>query len=252
MVCLHGLRGTPADWTGVQDGLPADWRVETPALPAEPSEALAVAQAAICRGSFVLAHSMGAAVAMRVLQEHPRPVAGLVLTGSFFPPARNGRSRTAAVADYLGHRLALAGQVAGRRRSGERSERSRRALALLLRQAARPLDGAKSALHEGGTRPRRARPRRSPCAGRLRDRRGGAESRVDAVPARSGRPSRARRSPPGLGGARPAVAERSPSRARTSMSFSVASAHGKRDRGPRSGQRSRGSDADTGGAASRV
>lgn len=137
VVCLHGLRRTPADWDGVRRGLPAVWRVEAPALPADPDRALAVADTAIGEGCFVLAHSMGAVVAMRLLAERPRSLAGVVLTGSFHPPARNGRSRAATIGDYLGHRVSLVREVGARERTDARSERSRRALVSLLRQATR-------------------------------------------------------------------------------------------------------------------
>ena len=57
----------------------------------------------------------------------------LVLTGSFFPPARNGRGLAATVVDYGRHRAALARELG--RGTQERTERSPRALVALLRQA---------------------------------------------------------------------------------------------------------------------
>ena len=113
------------------------WTVRAPALPARPEAALAAVDAAMAPGDLVLAHSMGAVVALRALARRPRPVAGLVLTGAFFPPARNGRTTAASVRDYLGHRVALGRELArGRGDGAERTAGSPRALALLLRQAA--------------------------------------------------------------------------------------------------------------------
>ncbi len=61
-----------------------------------------------------------------------------MLTGCFFPPARNERSTTASVADYAAHRVAFA-RAAARRRSGEGSRRGTAwPLAWLIRLAARP------------------------------------------------------------------------------------------------------------------
>ncbi len=40
VVCLHGLRRTPADWAGVEAGLGPGWTVETPVLSGDPDEAL--------------------------------------------------------------------------------------------------------------------------------------------------------------------------------------------------------------------
>jgi pimeloyl-ACP methyl ester carboxylesterase len=136
IVCLHGLRRTPGDWAGVRARLEPTWRVEAPALPADPDAALETADAAIRPGDIVFAHSLGAVVATRLLVRHPRPLTALVLTGSFFPPARNGRTLAASVLDYGRHRAALARELT-RQGNAARTERSGRALTALLRQAAR-------------------------------------------------------------------------------------------------------------------
>ena len=64
--------------------------------------------------------------------------AAVVLTGSFFPPARNGRSLGASLRDYGAHRVAF---VRSMERRGGSSESSTRALLSLVRQAARARGG---------------------------------------------------------------------------------------------------------------
>jgi len=59
----------------------------------------------------------------------------IVLTGSFFPPALNGRSLGASLRDYGRHRVAF---VRSMERRGGASESSTRALLSLVRRAARP------------------------------------------------------------------------------------------------------------------
>jgi pimeloyl-ACP methyl ester carboxylesterase len=137
IVCLHGLRRSPGDWAGVRASLEPSWTVDAPSLPADPDAALIAADAAIRPGDIVFAHSLGAVVATRLLAEHPRPLTALVLSGSFFPPARNGRTLSASVLDYGRHRAALARELTRRADERVRTERSRRALTSLLRQAAR-------------------------------------------------------------------------------------------------------------------
>lgn len=138
VVCLHGLRRTPSDWDGVRAGLEPYGTVRTPRLPPRPADALARADAAIAAGDVVIGHSLGGVLALRLAQERPRPLRALVLTGCFFPPARNGRGLAAAIADYAGHRLAFVRDVARGEAAGEQSGGSARALGSLIRQAASP------------------------------------------------------------------------------------------------------------------
>ncbi len=98
---LHGLGRGPSDWDGVRAAL---GDCVAPALPRDPARALAVARS-------------------------------VVLTGGFFPPARNGRSLGASLRDYGAHRVAF---VRAMERQDGGSESSARALLSLLRQAARP------------------------------------------------------------------------------------------------------------------
>jgi pimeloyl-ACP methyl ester carboxylesterase len=135
VVCLHGLRRTAADWDAVRAGLPEAWDSHAPELPARPGEALSVAAGAIHPGDVVCGHSMGAVVALRLARERRVPLSALVLTGSFFPPARNGRGLGESVRDYAGHRRALVREMREADSSASRSPRSARALGLLLGQA---------------------------------------------------------------------------------------------------------------------
>ena len=129
-VLLHGLGRGPADWDGVRGAL---GDVVAPALPRDPSRALAVARSVAVPGSVLVGHSMGAVLALRLAVDcAPRAV---VLTGSFFPPARNGRSLGASLRDYGAHRVAF---VRSMERRGGSSESSTRALLSLVRQAVRP------------------------------------------------------------------------------------------------------------------
>ena len=131
VVCLHGLGRTPADWDGVRSGLERFGPVRAPPLPRDPAPALAVASAVVEPGDVVIGHSMGGVLALQLARER-RPRA-LILTSCFFPPARNGRSLGATVADYARHRVAFV-RAARRGPSGG----SARALASLARLATQP------------------------------------------------------------------------------------------------------------------
>ena len=131
VVCLHGLGRTPADWDGVRSGLERFGRVNAPALPRDPTAALAVATAAVEAGDVVVGHSMGGVLALQLARE--RPPRALILTSCFFPPARNGRGLGATLADYARHRFAFV-RAARRGPSGG----SARALASLARLATQP------------------------------------------------------------------------------------------------------------------
>ena len=131
VVCLHGLGRTPADWDGVRSGLEPFGQVDAPQLPRDPAAALAVASAAVEPGDVVIGHSMGGVLALQL--SRGRAPRALILTSCFFPPARNGRSVGATLADYARHRVAFV-RAARRGPSGG----SAPALASLARLAARP------------------------------------------------------------------------------------------------------------------
>lgn len=104
IVCLHGLGRSPADWDAVRPMLSRYGEVVTPALPPDPVAALQTVRYAVPPGSIVIGHSFGAVLAVR-LGAADHTLAGLVLTSSFFPPSRNGRTYRATLTDYLHHRV---------------------------------------------------------------------------------------------------------------------------------------------------
>ena len=145
VVCLHGLGRTPSDWTAVRAGLEAFGPVRCPALARARPEALASARAAIEAGAgaapvVLVGHSMGAVIALRIAIEAPAAVRAVVLSGCFFPPARNGRTLPASVADYARHRVAFVREARQAPRTvGPGSRRGTgTALRTLLGYAARP------------------------------------------------------------------------------------------------------------------
>ena len=114
-------------------------RVVSPQLPSGPSSALELLDTTISSGAIVIAHSMGAVLAMRLAKSRPRPLRAVILTGCFFPPARNGRTLSASVADYATHRAAFVRASRGQRIQ-RASHGSVRPLASLLRLALLPGD----------------------------------------------------------------------------------------------------------------
>ena len=138
LVCLHGLGRAASDWDGVRSGLEAFGPVRCPRLPRAERDALLAAGAAAGDGAILVGHSMGALIALRLAADPRRRVRAVVLTGCFFPPARNGRSTIASVADYGAHRVAFA-RAAARARPGRGSRRGTAgALGSLIRLAVRP------------------------------------------------------------------------------------------------------------------
>jgi pimeloyl-ACP methyl ester carboxylesterase len=106
VVCLHGLGRSPSDCDGVRGGLERFGRVVTPRLPRSPDRALEAVDAAVPPGAILIGHSIGGVLALRLARERPRPLAALILSDCFFPPARNGRSTPATLRDYGAHRVA--------------------------------------------------------------------------------------------------------------------------------------------------
>jgi pimeloyl-ACP methyl ester carboxylesterase len=125
VVCLHGLGRSPADWDGVRAGLERFGTVVAPSLPRAPGGALAVVGREVTPGSIVVGHSIGGVLALRLARERPRPLAALILSDCFFPPARNGRGTVATLRDYGAHRVAYLRAL--RSRSGAPVEASSRA-----------------------------------------------------------------------------------------------------------------------------
>jgi pimeloyl-ACP methyl ester carboxylesterase len=114
VVCLHGLGRSPSDWGRVRAGLERFGRVVTPSLPRSPNRALGVVDAAVPPGAILIGHSIGGVLALRLARERPRPLAALILSDCFFPPARNGRSTVETLRDYGAHRVAYLRSLRGR------------------------------------------------------------------------------------------------------------------------------------------
>jgi pimeloyl-ACP methyl ester carboxylesterase len=134
---MHGLGRTPADWDGVRAQLARFGDVIAPCVPSDPKKALEVLDEVISPGSIVIGHSMGGVLAMRLAKTRPRPVSAVILTGCFFPPARNGRTLTAAVTDYAAHRISFL-KASRIQRGQPANPGSVRPLASLLRLAVVP------------------------------------------------------------------------------------------------------------------
>ena len=139
IICLHGLGRTAADWSPTRDALGAIGEVLCPQLPPHPTPALQLLDRLIHPGAIVIGHSMGAVLAMRLLSARPRQLQAVVLTGCFFPPARNGRSTIATIRDYGSHRAAFL-RTARRDRSQAAGRGAIAPLTSLLRQALKPGD----------------------------------------------------------------------------------------------------------------
>lgn len=107
VICLHGLGRTPDDWNAARERLGEFGEVVTPAVPLVPAAALELLDPLITDEAIVIGHSMGAVLAMQVIERRPRPLRAAVLAGAFFAPARNGRSAGATVLDYGAHRIAF-------------------------------------------------------------------------------------------------------------------------------------------------
>lgn len=115
-----------------------------PALARARPEALASARAALGAGAgappvVLVGHSMGAVIALRIAAEAPGAVRAVVLSGCFFPPARNGRTLPASLTDYARHRVAFVREARRAPRAGATERRGTgTALRTLLGYAARP------------------------------------------------------------------------------------------------------------------
>lgn len=113
IVCLQGLGRSSSDWGGVRLDLQRLGRVVTPELPQSAERAYRTAADVTPDGAILIGHSFGAIMAMRLAAEPGRSIRGVVMSSSFFPPARNGRSLARAVADYVWHRVAFVRELGG-------------------------------------------------------------------------------------------------------------------------------------------
>jgi pimeloyl-ACP methyl ester carboxylesterase len=83
-------------------------------------------------------HSMGGIDALRAAAAHPLTVRGLVLTSSFYPPARAGRGIGTSAADYGRHRVLYLRDLARRGRAPRPTQLGARRLARLAALGIRP------------------------------------------------------------------------------------------------------------------
>lgn len=101
------------------------------------------------RPAVVIGHSLGGVHALRVAEAHPGRVRALVLTGSFYPPARDGSSLAAAITGYGRHRALYVRDVIRRNRAPRPTLAGARDLMGLARLGLRP-----RAFHELASRVR--------------------------------------------------------------------------------------------------
>lgn len=124
LVILPGLGSSMSEWADAARALGL-------ALPA--SSELPPSGSAV-----VVGHSLGGVQGLRIAAAHPKRVCGLVLTGSFFPPARDGRTIGAALTDYGHHRALYLRDVARRDRAPRPTVSGLRELGSLARLGIRP------------------------------------------------------------------------------------------------------------------
>jgi pimeloyl-ACP methyl ester carboxylesterase len=98
-----------------------------------------VATAVPEHGALILVgHSQGGVEALRIAAGQPDRVGAVILTSSFFPPARAGRSRAAAALDYVHHRVLYVRERAAGRRASRPTWRGARQMAAVARLGIRP------------------------------------------------------------------------------------------------------------------
>ena len=124
IVCLGGVGGAASEWDAAAPFLGRLGRVAT----SPPAAGRIV----------VVGHSQGGLEALRVAVREPGRVAAVVLTSSFFPPARAGRPLPVAVLDFARHRALYAREVVGRRRRPRPTSRGAGQLRAMLPLALRP------------------------------------------------------------------------------------------------------------------
>jgi pimeloyl-ACP methyl ester carboxylesterase len=124
IVCLAGIGGAASEWNAAAPFLGRLGAVATALPPA---------------GRMVLiGHSQGGVQALRIAAGEPGRVDALVLTSSFFPPARAGRPLAVAALDFARHRALYARDVVARGRRPRPTRRGAGQLRSMLPLALRP------------------------------------------------------------------------------------------------------------------
>ena len=124
LVCLAGVGGAASEWDAAAPFLGRFGRVAT----ATPPDGRIV----------VVGHSEGGVQALRIAVAMPERVDAIVLTSSFFPPARNGRPLAVAALDFAGHRASYLREVVARGRRPRATRRGAGRLRAMLPLALRP------------------------------------------------------------------------------------------------------------------
>jgi pimeloyl-ACP methyl ester carboxylesterase len=113
VVCLHGLGRHAQDWESVTPELRSFGDVRTPDVDrGRHRGSLATSQ--MRPGTVLVGHSHGALLALG-LASGSASVRGLIMTGGFYPPARNDQSYATALGDYARHRVAVAKALGSQR-----------------------------------------------------------------------------------------------------------------------------------------
>ena len=110
IVCLHGVGGHGRDWESVTTGLRSFGVVRTPDV-ARGRHRRSLTTSDMRPGTVLVGHSHGALLALG-LASGSASVRGLIMTGGFYPPARNDQSYATALGDYARHRVAVAKSLA--------------------------------------------------------------------------------------------------------------------------------------------
>ncbi len=124
IVCLAGVGGTASEWDAAAPFLARAGRVTTAPPAAGPV--------------VLVGHSQGGVRALRLAIREPERVEALVLTNSFFPPARAGRPLGVAALDFARHRALYVRDMAAGGRWPTLSRRGANRLRSLVRFAVRP------------------------------------------------------------------------------------------------------------------
>jgi pimeloyl-ACP methyl ester carboxylesterase len=124
VVCISGVGRAPGEWDAV-----------IPLMSAFGHVAMAIPPS----GSLILVgHSQGGVQALQNAARLTDRVCAVVLTSSFFPPARAGRSLGLAALDYGRHRVLYVRELAGRKRAPSPTRRGFRQIASVARLGLHP------------------------------------------------------------------------------------------------------------------